>query len=71
MTHHSTTPESPLATDLPPTTPCTVVWSLGRPYVLEGGSGRPRWMGTDGRGRPQALTGADLRKRGWSFRPVH
>lgn len=53
---------------VPPTTPCTVVWSLGRPYVLEGGSGRPRWMGTDHRGRPEALTGADLQRRGWSYR---
>nr|WP_245976061.1 hypothetical protein [Amycolatopsis palatopharyngis] len=52
----------------PPTTPCTVVWSDGRPYVLEGGSGRPRWMGTDGHGRPQALTGAQLQRRGWSYR---
>ncbi|WP_199432221.1 hypothetical protein [Qaidamihabitans albus] len=52
----------------PPTTPCTVVWSQGRPYVLESGSGRPRWMGTDNHGRPQALTGADLRRRGWSYR---
>ncbi|GAB2970409.1 hypothetical protein LWP59_14905 [Amycolatopsis acidiphila] len=48
----------------PPTTPCTVVWSEGRPYVLESG----RWIGTDRRGRPQSLTGADLRRRGWSYR---
>ncbi|WP_233345788.1 hypothetical protein [Saccharomonospora iraqiensis] len=52
----------------PPTTPCSVVWSRGRPYVLESGSGRPRWMGRDRHGRPQALTGEDLRKRGWSYR---
>ncbi|WP_158886063.1 hypothetical protein [Amycolatopsis anabasis] len=52
----------------PPTMPCTVVWSRGRPYVLEGGSGRPRWMGTDTRGRPEALTRADLQRRGWSYR---
>nr|WP_170200553.1 hypothetical protein [Prauserella endophytica] len=52
----------------PPTTPCTVVWSHGRPYVLESGPGRPRWMGTDDHGRPQALTREDLRRRGWSYR---
>ncbi|NIJ12257.1 hypothetical protein FHU38_002601 [Saccharomonospora amisosensis] len=52
----------------PPTTPCTVVWSQGRPYVLESGPGRPRWMGTDSHGRPHALTGEDLRRRGWSYR---
>jgi hypothetical protein len=51
-----------------PTTPCTVVWSEGRPFVLEGLTGRPRWMGTDGHGRPLALTGADLQRRGWSYR---
>ncbi|MFC4003461.1 hypothetical protein ACFS2C_16810 [Prauserella oleivorans] len=56
------------AADTPPTTPCTVVWSQGRPFVLESGAGRPRWMGTDRHGRPQALTGEDLRRRGWSFR---
>ncbi|OQO93813.1 hypothetical protein B1813_04600 [Saccharomonospora piscinae] len=52
----------------PPTTPCTVVWSRGRPYVLESGSGRPRWMGTDHHGRPQSLTGDELRRRGWTYR---
>ncbi|EID56148.1 hypothetical protein SacxiDRAFT_3957 [Saccharomonospora xinjiangensis XJ-54] len=52
----------------PPTTPCTVVWSRGRPYVLESGAGRPRWMGVDHHGRPQALTGEELRRRGWSYR---
>jgi len=52
----------------PPAIPCTVVWSQGRPYVLEAGRGKPRWMGTDYRGRPLALTGADLRRRGWSYR---
>ncbi len=52
----------------PPTTPCSVVWSRGRPYVLESGSGKPRWMGRDRHGRPQALTGEDLRRRGWSYR---
>ncbi|WP_143101934.1 hypothetical protein [Amycolatopsis marina] len=59
---------APGAAGGPPTTPCTVVWSEGRPYVLEGGSGRPRWMGTDGHGRPQSLTGAQLERRGWSYR---
>lgn len=53
--------------NVPPTTPSTVVWCQGRPYVLEGGSGRPRWMGTDGRGRPQALSRTDLQRRGWSY----
>ncbi|KHF43535.1 hypothetical protein [Saccharomonospora viridis] len=52
----------------PPTVPCTVVWSQGRPYVLESDSVRPRWMGTDHNGRPQALTGEELRRRGWSYR---
>ncbi|WP_247648536.1 hypothetical protein [Saccharomonospora xinjiangensis] len=52
----------------PPTTPCTVVWSRGRPYVLESGAGRPRWMGVDHHGRPQALTGEELRRQGWSYR---
>nr|WP_092535090.1 hypothetical protein [Amycolatopsis arida] len=60
------TPSNPAG--VPPTTPCTVVWSQGRPYVLDGSVGRPRWMGTDAHGRPQALTGDDLRRRGWSFR---
>ncbi|KMS89634.1 hypothetical protein [Prauserella rugosa] len=52
----------------PPTTPCTVVWSQGRPYVLENGAGRPRWMGMDRHGRPQALTRDELCRRGWSYR---
>lgn len=51
-----------------PTTPCAVVWSLGRPFVLEGALGRARWVGTDEHGRPQVLTEADLRRRGWSHR---
>ncbi|MCR3732842.1 hypothetical protein LY40_000503 [Prauserella salsuginis] len=54
-------------TSAPPTTPCTVVWSQGRPYVLENPTGRPRWMGMDRHGRPQALTGDELRRRGWSY----
>lgn len=51
--------------EAPPTVPCTVVWSDGRPYVLEPGT--PRWIGTDHRGRPQALTTADLCRRGWTY----
>ncbi|TNC25376.1 hypothetical protein [Amycolatopsis alkalitolerans] len=50
----------------PSTVPCTVVWSEGRPYVLEPGTSR--WIGTDDRGRPQFLTTADLCRRGWSYR---
>lgn len=61
-------PSDPARSEDPPTTPCSVVWSQGRPYVLEPGSGNPRWMGTDPRGRPQALTRAQLRRRGWSHR---
>ncbi|WP_245757125.1 hypothetical protein AB5J62_17410 [Amycolatopsis sp. cg5] len=45
-----------------------MVWSHGRPFVLEAPSGRPRWVGTDTRGRPQALTRAELARRGWSHR---
>ncbi|SDW45563.1 hypothetical protein SAMN05421504_101628 [Amycolatopsis xylanica] len=56
------------AADNPPTDPCSVVWSHGRPFVLEAPSGRPRWVGTDTRGRPQALTRAELARRGWSHR---
>lgn len=56
-----------VAVRTPPTTPCTVVWSQGRPYVLENRTGRPRWMGMDRHGRPQALTGEQLRRRGWSY----
>ncbi|MTD58543.1 hypothetical protein [Amycolatopsis pithecellobii] len=51
--------------EAPPTIPCTVVWSHGRPYVLEPGDSR--WIGTDHRGRPQSLTTADLCRRGWSY----
>ncbi|ATE56418.1 MULTISPECIES: hypothetical protein [Actinosynnema] len=47
-----------------PTAPCSVVWSKGHAYVLEGF--RARWVGVDDRGRPQALTGAELQRRGWS-----
>lgn len=54
----------------PPTAPFSVVWSRGHCYVREGTLGRARWMGVDDRGRPQALTDADLRRRGWSLRRV-
>ncbi|MFI9010739.1 hypothetical protein ACIGNX_26230 [Actinosynnema sp. NPDC053489] len=47
-----------------PTAPCSVVWSKGHAYVLEGF--RARWVGVDDRGRPQALSGAELQRRGWS-----
>lgn len=48
-----------------PTDPCSVVWSRGHAYVREGA----RWVGVDDRGRPQTLTDADLRRRGWSHTP--
>jgi hypothetical protein len=48
-----------------PTAPCSVVWSRGHAYVLEGF--RARWVGRDDRGRPHALTGAELKRRGWTF----
>jgi hypothetical protein len=57
-------------TTLPPTTPCTVVWSLGHPYVLDTAAGRLCWIGSDDRGRPLSLTHADLQRRGWSLRPA-
>ncbi|MEU4805969.1 hypothetical protein [Actinosynnema sp. NPDC023587] len=47
-----------------PTAPCSVVWSKGHAYVLEGF--RARWVGVDDRGRPQALSGEQLQRRGWS-----
>lgn len=53
---------------MPPTTPCSVIWSHGRPYVLEGAGGRPRWTGRDSRGRPLMLTRAEMQRRGWSLR---
>ncbi|SFW81659.1 hypothetical protein [Amycolatopsis australiensis] len=52
----------------PPTVPSSVVWCCGRPYVLEARPGRARWMGTDYRGRPEALSSAELQRRGWSRR---
>ena len=51
-----------------PTAPCSVVWSGGHSYVLEGGADR-RWAGVDDRGRARFLTDADLRRRGWSRNP--
>jgi hypothetical protein len=54
-----------------PTTPCSVVWSKGHPFVLEGTHGRARWVGVDDRGRPQRLTGADLQRRGWTSTRSH
>ena len=66
MNSEAEQPEPEIA--VPPTAPCSVVWSDGRPYVLESASGRPRWVGTDRRGRPQLLTRADLQRRGWSHR---
>jgi hypothetical protein len=52
-----------------PTNPCSVVWSRGHAYVLEGLLGRARWVGVDDRGRPLSLTDADLHRRGWSHTP--
>jgi hypothetical protein len=49
-----------------PTTQCSVVWSGGHSYVLEGTGTRARWAGVDDRGRALFLTDADLRRRGWS-----
>ncbi|MBA8824429.1 hypothetical protein FHX42_001776 [Saccharopolyspora lacisalsi] len=49
-----------------PTTPCSVVWSGGHSYVLEGVGGRSLWAGVDDRGRPRFLTDAELASRGWS-----
>lgn len=52
-----------------PTAPCSVVWSKGHAYVLEGF--RARWVGVDDRGRPQALSGDELQRRGWSRTRAH
>lgn len=49
-----------------PTTPCSVVWSGGHSFVLEGVGGRARWAGVDDRGRARFLTDAELQRRGWS-----
>jgi hypothetical protein len=48
-----------------PTTPCSVVWSRGHAYVLEGL--RARWVGRDDRGRPHAISGAEMQRRGWTL----
>ncbi|GAA0233853.1 hypothetical protein GCM10010492_35860 [Saccharothrix mutabilis subsp. mutabilis] len=47
-----------------PTAPCSVVWSKGHAYVLEGF--RARWVGVDDRGRPRALSGEQLQRQGWT-----
>ncbi|PRY33781.1 hypothetical protein [Umezawaea tangerina] len=63
-----TRPEAVMPSAAPrvlPTAPCSVVWSKGHAYVLEGF--RARWVGVDDRGRPQAFTGADLQRRGWGY----
>lgn len=49
-----------------PTMPCSVVWSRGHSFVLEGLGSRARWAGVDDRGRARFLTDADLKRRGWS-----
>lgn len=48
-----------------PTTPCSVVWSRGHAYVLEGL--RARWVGRDDRGRPHVISGAEMQRRGWTL----
>ena len=55
----------PQQTEQLPTTPCSVVWSRGHAYVLEGF--RARWVGRDDRGRPHAITGAEMQRRGWTL----
>lgn len=49
-----------------PTAPCSVVWCAGHPFVLEVGHGPARWVGVNDRGRPLALTPAELERRGWT-----
>lgn len=61
----TTVSPNPTAAALP-TAPCSVVWSRGHAYVLEPSLGRARWMGVDDRGRPEALSCADLQRRGWT-----
>ncbi|MFI9814687.1 hypothetical protein [Saccharothrix variisporea] len=56
-------PAKPRAASLP-TAPCSVVWSKGHAYVLEGF--RARWVGVDDRGRPRALSGEQLQRQGWT-----
>jgi hypothetical protein len=55
-----------ISSPAPPTAPFSVVWSRGHCYVREGTLRRSRWVGVDDRGRPEFLTDADLRRRGWS-----
>lgn len=55
----------PQQADELPTTPCSVVWSRGHAYVLEGL--RARWVGRDDRGRPHAISGAEMQRRGWTL----
>lgn len=51
-----------------PTQPCSVVWSEGHAYVLERVlGGAARWVGVNDRGRPEALTGTELQRRGWTL----
>lgn len=52
-----------------PTMPCSVVWSGRHSYVLEQVLGRQRWVGVDDRGRPVALSCADLERQGWRATP--
>jgi hypothetical protein len=59
-------PEAKQSASSLPTSPCSVVWSRGHAYVLEPVAGRPRWLGVDDKGRPEALSGADLQRRGWT-----
>lgn len=67
----STVDDTPVeSATLPPTTPWTVVWSQGHPYVLDTATGDFRWIGADDHGRPISLTHADLQRRGWSLRPA-
>lgn len=60
----ATEPQQPQAGELP-TTPCSVVWSRGHAYVLEGF--HARWVGRDDRGRPHAISGAEMQRQGWSL----
>lgn len=72
---HRTREESVTPPQLPnvlPTTPCSVVWSGGHSYVLEGSGlmgARSLWVGLDDRGRPTSLSPEALRDRGWTLTP--
>jgi hypothetical protein len=76
-TTHEESATSPVASQVAsrtprlPTTPCSVVWSGGHSYVLEGSGplGGWLWVGLDSRGRPHVLSPAALRDRGWSLTP--